>query len=211
MKTKIFFFLLNMTILSSAFSQDVLILNTKEKIEAKVAEIGVNEIKYRKWENLGGPIYSVLKSDVFMIMYENGSQESFDSEKPNSGDVAKSPNNLADMMVPTSRYKLSSVNANKLKQINVANYNDYSRARTGKTVFGVIGGISTLLCLATLANGLINFDANNTSSKVVTPPTVGFAVVAVVANILQSGPKRKIKRAYNNHNEEVGRKMNINL
>lgn len=54
---------------------DLIILNTGDDISAKVVEITSTEIKYKKCENINGPIYSVQKSEVFTIRYSNGSKE----------------------------------------------------------------------------------------------------------------------------------------
>lgn len=58
-------------------AQDIIILRNMDEFEAKVEEIGHDAIKYRKWENLNGPIYSLLKEEVWMIIYENGIRERF--------------------------------------------------------------------------------------------------------------------------------------
>ena len=42
----------------SAFSQDVIVKKNGSTILCKVIEIGVSEIKYKKWDNLDGPNYS---------------------------------------------------------------------------------------------------------------------------------------------------------
>lgn len=60
---------------------DVILLRSGEEVSAKILEVGINEIKYKKCNNLDGPIYSVLKDDVFMITYSNGSKDVY-KEKP---------------------------------------------------------------------------------------------------------------------------------
>lgn len=61
-------------------------------IEVKVIEVGVSEIKYKKCEHLDGPIYSILKSDVFMIKYSNGEKDVFkEDSKPNNTDSDNKP------------------------------------------------------------------------------------------------------------------------
>lgn len=46
-----------------------------DEVKAKVTEVGTNEIKYKKFDNPDGPVYSATKSDVFMIKYENGTKD----------------------------------------------------------------------------------------------------------------------------------------
>ena len=54
---------------------DLIILNNGDDISVKVVEITSNEIKYKKCDNVNGPIYSIQKSEVFTIRYSNGSKE----------------------------------------------------------------------------------------------------------------------------------------
>ena len=61
---------------------DKILLKSGEEIEAKVLEIGVQEIKYKNCSNLQGPTISLLKSDAFMINYANGSKEVFKEAAP---------------------------------------------------------------------------------------------------------------------------------
>ena len=56
-------------------SQDIIIKNDKNEIKSKVIELTEDLIKYRKFTMLDGPIYSINKSEVFMIVYKNGTKE----------------------------------------------------------------------------------------------------------------------------------------
>jgi len=59
------------------FAQDVITTKKGEDIFSKVVEITLSEIKYRKHDNLSGPLISILKSDVMLIRYENGTKDVF--------------------------------------------------------------------------------------------------------------------------------------
>ncbi len=74
-------FLTFMTLYSMSYAQDVIVKNTKEKIEAKILKIGENEVEYKKASNLNGPIYTIKKDEIFIVLYANGEQESFDKIK----------------------------------------------------------------------------------------------------------------------------------
>jgi hypothetical protein len=65
---------------------DLIIMKDGQEIKCKVSEIGVNEIKYKKCDNLNGPIYSISKSEVLLIQYANGSKDIIKSneQKQNS-------------------------------------------------------------------------------------------------------------------------------
>ena len=43
----------------SAWSQDLITKRTGEDIKAKVTEVGQTEIKYKKYDNPDGPVYSI--------------------------------------------------------------------------------------------------------------------------------------------------------
>lgn len=64
-----------------SFSQDLIILNSGDEIEAKVTEIGDKHIKYKKYNNLSGPNYTIKKVKVLMIRYENGTKDIFGSNQ----------------------------------------------------------------------------------------------------------------------------------
>ena len=47
-------------------------------VEVKIIEILQSEVKYRKFDNLPGPIYTVPKSEISKINFENGTTESYE-------------------------------------------------------------------------------------------------------------------------------------
>jgi hypothetical protein len=61
----------------SLIACDILTLNTGQDIEVKVIEVGTTIIKYRRCDNLDGPIVSINKSEAFMIKYPNGQKDVF--------------------------------------------------------------------------------------------------------------------------------------
>lgn len=58
-------------------AQDVLTKRNGDELQVKVQEINLNEIKYKRYDNLEGPLISISKAEVFMIKYENGTKEVF--------------------------------------------------------------------------------------------------------------------------------------
>ena len=62
-------------------AQDTLSMRTGEKIQVKVMEVGISEVKYKKLDNINGPVFSTHKSDLLTIQYENGSKDDFSSIK----------------------------------------------------------------------------------------------------------------------------------
>ncbi|MBO0936462.1 DUF4190 domain-containing protein [Fibrella sp. HMF5335] len=56
---------------------DQIVLRSGDVIEAKVKEVGVSEIKYKKCDRQDGPDYTISKRDVLSIKYSNGEVERF--------------------------------------------------------------------------------------------------------------------------------------
>lgn len=67
--------------LASKDSCDRIIDKEGDEILAKVTEIGIDVIKYKKCNHLDGPIYNIPKSAVLMIDYANGSREVIKQDK----------------------------------------------------------------------------------------------------------------------------------
>lgn len=68
-------------LVKSSFAQDVIILTNGDEILSIVNEVGIDVIKYKKFDNQTGPVYTIEKSKVFMIKYQNGSKDVF-SQQP---------------------------------------------------------------------------------------------------------------------------------
>jgi hypothetical protein len=58
-------------------AQDIITLMNGTTIKAKVLEIDLHLIRYKKTENPDGPVYTSEKDSVRMIAYENGSKDMF--------------------------------------------------------------------------------------------------------------------------------------
>ncbi len=59
-------------------AQDIVVTVDSKSIKAKVLEINDQEIKYKDFENLEGPTYVMKRTDVHMIVYQNGKVETFE-------------------------------------------------------------------------------------------------------------------------------------
>ena len=119
-----------------SFSQDIIITKNSERIDAKVIEVNVDTIKYKRFENLEGPIYSLLKSNIVTIVYQNGYVEIFSNE---SSPVSKAAPASSTQMIPYKNFNLKqmmSINAPHLyDRYNSAN--NLSNIGTGLTLAGL--------------------------------------------------------------------------
>lgn len=73
-------FLLGCISAFNAYAQDVIVCRDGEEIESKVLKISQTEVEYKKWTNQDGPSYTLDKSKVFMIKYQNGEKDVFKEE-----------------------------------------------------------------------------------------------------------------------------------
>ena len=138
MEKCIFTTIITLLLFTNCFSQDLIIKRNGDEIKVKVFEVGTTEIKYKNYDNLSGPTYSILKSDVFMIKYENGTKDIFNEEKP--------LNNLT--ITPSDDL------FNKGKMDAVRYYDGYKGAGTGTlltslVVSSLVGLIPAIACSST--------------------------------------------------------------
>jgi len=81
MKKYILSILFILGIILTGFTQDAITKKSGEDIQAKILEVNQNEVKYKKFDNLDGPTFSMLKSDILLIRYSNGTKDIFNEEK----------------------------------------------------------------------------------------------------------------------------------
>lgn len=146
---RLFFLTLAVFCILSSFGQDVIIKQDGTELNTKVVEIGLNEIRYKKFENLDGPTYVVSKADVFMIRYQNGERELIK--------VTEAPARPADITPPAAAQTAEiSISPNLVRKTRTAGIVGYAMAapiiglaagaafaddfETG----GILGGVATL-------------------------------------------------------------------
>lgn len=71
----------------SALAQDIIILKSSEKIEAKIVEISSSEIAYKKVNYLDGPTFRLDLSEVLSVIYANGDVQVFNVTSKGQGAV----------------------------------------------------------------------------------------------------------------------------
>ena len=60
---------------ASVYAQDIITLRNGDEIKARVLEISSSEIRYKRFDNLGGATVVIPRIDVFFINYEDGTRE----------------------------------------------------------------------------------------------------------------------------------------
>ena len=60
-----------------AFGQDIIVTKDAKTIEAQITEVNVDNIKYKLFYIPSGPVYTMRKSEIASITYQNGTEETF--------------------------------------------------------------------------------------------------------------------------------------
>lgn len=71
-------------------AQDVIIKNNKSELSVKVEEITEKTVRFRYFARQDGPVYNLDKSEIFMIIYRDGTRESFSGKSDEQIAPAKS-------------------------------------------------------------------------------------------------------------------------
>lgn len=87
MKKILFFIFLICSVNVSA--QDVIVKNDGSTIISKVLEVNIADIKYKKFSNPNGPTYTISKSEVMAINYENGEKDVFNNNASQLSDFSE--------------------------------------------------------------------------------------------------------------------------
>lgn len=81
-------------------AQDTLCFKNGEKKAVKVLEIGLNEVKYSRLDNLTGPTYIIYKSELKSISYSNGSVDKFGDSNNANPAVSQAPSSQLKSAIP---------------------------------------------------------------------------------------------------------------
>lgn len=62
---------------SSATAQDTIVFKNYDSVLAKVTEVTPNSVSYKRWDNIDGPVYTINRTDIACINYQNGQKDVF--------------------------------------------------------------------------------------------------------------------------------------
>jgi hypothetical protein len=125
MRKILFLIVLTVFNFSKSYSQDLITKKNGEDLKVKVLEVNISEIKYKKFDNLNGPIFSILKSEVLIIRYENGTKDIFNFENKEITTIANSQEAVNDL------FRQGQTDASKY-------YKGYKGASTGTLLTSIV-------------------------------------------------------------------------
>lgn len=135
--------------MGKAVAQDTLVKRNIELIPCKVLEITEKEVKYKKWENLDGPLFVIDKVNVARIKFANGTEEVFSEIASEKSTQVMYDNGKVTMISgePQVMYEMGKSEA-------PVYYRNYRGAGTGTLlpsllINGLVGLIPAVACSAT--------------------------------------------------------------
>lgn len=123
------------------YAQDIIYKNDKTQIKSKIIEVEENVVKYKKFEFLDGPTYTIKKSDIFMIAYKNGEKELFDDEKPVAKNTSK-PETNANTNSKTNIKIKPKQSLKKPVQENTSSESEFTIQKKSFTTYGLLVGLN---------------------------------------------------------------------
>lgn len=177
------------------YSQDIIELNNGGEIKAKVSEISTKEVKYKKFNNLDGPTYTINIDEIVMIRYENGVKDVF----------TKTKGNFEKLDISTGYYKgtnkIRKREFKKLLSTNQKAYDEYKSGNLVKTLGFVIVLPSTVYLGWTIGQ-------ENIESELLIAGSLGVAGVFLAIIGGNSMIKKSVK-TYNS-NKNIGFEFKLN-
>ena len=152
-KTLILLFLC--TVGFAVYAQDIIVLHSGERIEAVVEEVNIDNVRFRRYSNLNGPMHTIMKSDISIIRYANGDTESF---------------------VPAGNNRSRSSRGNPS---HIESFHNYRNFTTGERVAtwalnGLLPGIGSYLIMQDKVGGTVMLGMNLLN---ITLGTVGYFMI----------------------------------
>lgn len=146
--------------------QDLIVKTDGTSIKAKILEVNPNDIKYKKFDFIDGPTYSLYKTEIKYIQYPNGLKDEFF----NSTNVITSPNNTQtngytpDSVLKKQSYGLTFETPYKHGKINGVEKVYYSSGKLFReTSFS--NGVSNGFQKTYNENGSLLFECNTVNGK----------------------------------------------
>ena len=171
-------------------SQDIITTKKGEDILAKIFENTKTDIKYRLYDDPEGPVYTLLKSDILMIRYDNGSKEIFTEESKSNSVPSPTPYQPGRPEQVQPDQKLLYAKAEK-----------YRRMKGKGASLTILGGVLFIVGAATLSNASYYYNANGTTTSSGSANT-GAAALLIGMGALGAGIPLWIVGAHNERKYE---------
>lgn len=178
-----------------SYAQDTIYKLSNEAIAAKILEINDQNIKFKKFSYLDGPLYSELKSEIHYIKYQNGTVDSI--TKRNSVVVTSQSNINSTSPTPSVIYKAKNYSDEDINTMISAYPNGETKSLMQKKStamleykqrqhlsiglgYGIGFAVPIVVTFGTLTTNNINYD--NAVNTIVAGALIG-AVIRIAGNV----------------------------
>lgn len=180
----------NAITLPAGDSCDLIILTSGETINAKILEVGTDEVRYKKCGKGDSPVYTIKKSEIFMIKYANGTQDVFNKATTNSTTQEPKKGVLSYKKgLFSNQYFIDKIQTTRANFVKYLKKNPFAKNLLNQSNFlYVVAGIFDGL-------GLLLLFTNSTAGLIV---GIVFIVVGIVFELLGDSAFEKAVKRYNN-------------
>lgn len=214
--------LLLLCLAGMAMAQDVIVMKDQSLVMSKVLEITSTEIKYKKWNNQDGPTYSVLRSEVASINYENGEVESFDGTTNNQSNQQNSNPQQVQNLNSYMTHKGASLYLNGRllsdtevqKLVDPQSYQLYLKAGNKEITGFLLDLGGGALCITAGLIELIATDADDYHSsnfKRKLAFMIGGCSLGIAAMILESNASNNAEKVAETYNKKHGNSYSLSI
>ena len=196
----------------ASFAQDIIVTKDSKRIEAKVVEVNVDNIRYRQSDNIEGPLYTILKNDVVSITFQNGLTQTFATPTPvqttesnTQATEMRTQSNLASTQTTQAYnpYNRRLTNAEKLREMQInypALFSKYNAGRKMRTTGWVLTGTGLAAIFIGAAVGVDGDDKGDEDQSAggfaVFTAGVGLVAGGVTVLAIGAGTRRRALRAF---------------
>ena len=211
---KLFATLFLLCIAGMTTAQDVIVKNDQTTVMSKVLEITSTEIKYKKWSNQDGPTYSISRSEVLSINYENGEVEKFSdnaTNQPKASQDVTQPHRKGVMECSGSRLLLNGRALSDEEVRHLVGEQDYQLYVKGKglnTAGSVLGSIGAVIAGAGLG-AMLGFIGNSSAMGIAGIIGLGGIAIAIPGIALSATGTNNLKQVAGNYTYGTPYSLNI--
>lgn len=122
-------------------ADDIIVTKDSQRINAKIEEIGLEVVKYRRSDNLNGPLYTLAKTDIVTILYENGMVETFQQTQQAVGQQSYHLLREGNIIYQNGRALLNREYVNLLRNTCPQAFNEYKKGtQLANAGWGIFAG-----------------------------------------------------------------------
>ena len=113
-----------------SYAQDIIVMRDGSIVQSKVTEITSSEVKYKKYSNLDGPLYTIDKNTILAINYENGEKDTFEMTEQATTPIAAPEvmsNEVSEEAAEENRRRIEETNSVMPEYINDKKKGDAER------------------------------------------------------------------------------------